>query len=235
MGEGRLHASPCFALLSSLARTLTIADSLSPENRMSASLHVFDATEATFEAEVIHASFQQPVLVDFWAAWCGPCRSLGPILEKLADEFAGAFRLAKVDTDAQMQLAAVFGIRSLPTVVLLKQGQMVDGFMGALPEGAIREFLTKHGIVAGAAPDAVDLADEEVIELALTPEDQIAQLQQASADEHTEVLAVMESLKGQVVDTVSDEDADEVSQAFDAAISGVANIFTPEARAARKR
>ncbi len=144
---------------------------------MSASLHVFDATEATFEAEVIHASFQQPVLVDFWAAWCGPCRSLGPILEKLADEFAGAFRLAKVDTDAQQQLAAVFGIRSLPTVVLLKQGQMVDGFMGAQPEGAIREFLAKHEIIAGAAP-AGDFADEEVIELALSPEEQIAQLQQ---------------------------------------------------------
>jgi len=118
------------------------------------------------------------VLVDFWAAWCGPCRSLGPTLEKLADEFAGAFRLAKVDTDAQMQLAAVFGIRSLPTVVLLKQGQMVDGFMGALPEGAIREFLAKHDIVAGAGTAAEDFADEETIELALSPQEQIAQLQQ---------------------------------------------------------
>lgn len=145
---------------------------------MAASPHVFDATEASFEADVINASFAQPLLVDFWAAWCGPCRSLGPILEKLADEFGGAFRLAKVDTDAQMQLAAAFGIRSLPTVVLLKQGQMIDGFMGALPEGAIREFLAKHGIVAGAAPDTADFADEESIELALTPEEQIAQLQQ---------------------------------------------------------
>lgn len=139
---------------------------------MAESLHVFDATEANFEAQVINASFEQPVLVDFWAAWCGPCRSLGPILEKLADEFGGAFRLAKVDTDAQQQLAAVFGIRSLPTVVLLQQGQMVDGFMGALPEGEVRKFLAKHGIEPGA-PAA--LAEDDFLPPE-TPEDAVARL-----------------------------------------------------------
>lgn len=118
---------------------------------MAESAHVFDATQTNFEQDVIQASLQVPVLVDFWAEWCAPCRQLKPLLEKLADEYAGAFRLAKVDTEAEMQLAAIFGIRSLPTVVLLKEGQMIDGFMGALPENAIREFLAKHGIAPGAA------------------------------------------------------------------------------------
>lgn len=111
---------------------------------MSDSPHVFDATEANFETEVIQASLTTPVLVDFWAAWCGPCKQLAPVLEKIVAGYAGALKLAKVDTDAQQQLAAVFGIRSLPTVVLVKDGQMVDGFMGALPEGQVREFLARH-------------------------------------------------------------------------------------------
>jgi putative thioredoxin len=111
---------------------------------MSDSPHVFDATEANFEAEVIQASLTTPVLVDFWAAWCGPCKQLAPILEKIVAGYNGALKLAKVDTDAQQQLAAIFGIRSLPTVVLVKDGQMIDGFMGALPEGQVREFLARH-------------------------------------------------------------------------------------------
>jgi len=111
---------------------------------MSALPHVFDATEANFETEVIQASLTTPVLVDFWATWCGPCKQLGPVLEKIVASYNGALKLAKVDTDAQQQLAAVFGIRSLPTVVLVKDGQMVDGFMGALPEGQVREFLSRH-------------------------------------------------------------------------------------------
>jgi putative thioredoxin len=111
---------------------------------MSDSPHFFDATEANFETEVIQASLTTPVLVDFWAAWCGPCKQLAPVLEKIVAGYAGTLKLAKVDTDAQQQLAAIFGIRSLPTVVLVKDGQMVDGFMGALPEGQVREFLSRH-------------------------------------------------------------------------------------------
>lgn len=108
--------------------------------------HVFDATTAGFEAEVLAKSLETPVLVDFWADWCGPCKTLGPILEKLAAEFNGGFVLAKVDTEHEQQIAAAFQIRSIPTVFLVKDGQIVDGFQGALPEGQVREFLSHHGI-----------------------------------------------------------------------------------------
>jgi putative thioredoxin len=142
--------------------------------------HVFDATTAGFETDVIQASLETPILVDLWAEWCGPCKSLGPILEKLAGEFNGAFRLAKIDVDAEQQLAAMFGVRSIPTVILISGGQVVDGFTGALPEGQIREFLTKHGVQpAEAANDdvAAEIAPPE------TAEDAINRLQQSIAAE----------------------------------------------------
>jgi putative thioredoxin len=120
---------------------------------MNPSAHVFDATLATFEADVLQASMQQPVLVDFWATWCGPCKTLGPILEKLAADFAGGFRLAKVDVDQEQQLAGYFQIKSVPTVMLVKDGQIVDGFPGALPEGQLREFLKHHGVEPRAGED----------------------------------------------------------------------------------
>jgi putative thioredoxin len=142
---------------------------------MAASPHVFDATAATFEAEVLKASLETPVLVDFWAEWCGPCKTLGPILEKLAAEFNGAFRLAKVDVDAEQQLAAAFQVRSIPTVFLVKDGQLVDGFPGALPEGQLREFLKHHGIEPGTP---VDEAPADAAEPAPAP----------PADPHAEVV-----------------------------------------------
>ena len=127
--------------------------------------HAFDATAANFEDAVIRKSLETPVLVDFWATWCGPCKTLGPLLEKLAADYNGAFLLAKVDVDREPDLAAAFQIRSVPTVMLVKDGQLVDGFPGALPEGQLREFLTHHGI----APAAAD--EHPPAEVAAPPED----------------------------------------------------------------
>jgi len=140
--------------------------------------HIFDVTTATFEAEVLQASLERPVLVDFWAEWCGPCKSLGPVLEKLAAEYNGAFVLAKVDVDKEQQIAAAFQIRSVPTVFLLIGGQPVDGFPGALPEGEVREFLKKHGIEP-AAGGAIDDAEPAPLD----PAAEVARLREAVAAE----------------------------------------------------
>jgi putative thioredoxin len=141
--------------------------------------HVFDIDQQTFEADVLQASTETPILVDFWATWCEPCKSLGPILEKLAAEFNGAFRLGKVDVDAQQELAGMFGIKSIPTVMLVQDGQVVDGFAGALPEGQLREFLTRHVQPREAEPAGPD-GDNTAAE---TPEAAINRLQQAIAVE----------------------------------------------------
>lgn len=119
--------------------------------------HVFDATAATFEDTVIRKSLETPVLVDFWATWCAPCKTLGPILEKLAAEYHGAFVLAKVDVDKEQELAAAFQIRSVPTIAVVKDGQLLGAVPGALPEGQLREMLKQVGIEPAAAPveDAV--------------------------------------------------------------------------------
>jgi putative thioredoxin len=140
--------------------------------------HVFDVDQQTFEAEVLQASLTTPVLVDFWATWCEPCKTLGPMLEKLATEYNGAFRLGKVDVDKQQELAGMFGIRSVPTVVMVKDGQVLDGFAGALPEGQLREFLSRHVQPLEAVEDGIE--EEPVPE---TPEQAIDRLQQAIAAE----------------------------------------------------
>ncbi|WP_313316977.1 thioredoxin [Stenotrophomonas sp.] len=140
--------------------------------------HVFEATTETFEAEVLQKSLQTPVLVDFWATWCGPCKTLGPILEKLAGDYNGAFELAKVDVDKEQQIAAAFQIRSVPTVFLIKDGQIVDGFPGAMPEGQLREFLTQHGVVPLEAA-ATEAAPPEA--LPIDPLAEIAALREAIA------------------------------------------------------
>ncbi len=147
---------------------------------MTATAQVFDATVSTFEAEVLQGSLQTPVLLDFWAAWCGPCKTLGPILEKLAGEFNGAFRLAKVDVDKEQELGAAFQIRSIPTVILVKDGQPIDGFQGALPEGQVRQFLQRHGIVPAAAEPQ---PEPEPAAVAVDPHADVVRLRAAVAAE----------------------------------------------------
>jgi putative thioredoxin len=142
---------------------------------------IFDATQANFEAEVINASFDQPVLVDFWATWCEPCKALGPLIEKIVAEYNGAVRLAKVDCDKEQQLAATFGVRSIPTVVLVREGQLVDGFTGALPEAQLREFLARHAQPGEGAAD--DVVEDVAPPVAETPEQAIARIQQDMAKE----------------------------------------------------
>jgi putative thioredoxin len=122
--------------------------------------HVSDVTEKDFQKQVVDASRKVPVLVDFWAAWCGPCRTLGPVLERLADEMNGGFELAKVDADSNPTLAAKFGVRSLPSVLLFKDGNPVDGFIGAQPESAVREFLRSH--VKAQTPSALAVAERQL-------------------------------------------------------------------------
>ncbi|HEX7637509.1 MAG TPA: tetratricopeptide repeat protein [Burkholderiaceae bacterium] len=142
-------------------------------------------TLQNFENDLLQASLQQPVLLDIWAPWCGPCKALGPMLEKLEADYAGRFKLAKLNSDEQPeiagQLSQAFGVRSIPFCVLFDQGQPVDGFVGAIPEGEIRKFLDRH------LPGADELAaagEAEAAEALLAEGDTdaaLARLQEAVA------------------------------------------------------
>ncbi len=126
------------------------------------SAFVKDVGQETFGVEVLQRSHQVPVVVDFWAAWCGPCRTLGPALEKVADAYAGTFELVKIDVDANQQLAQQFSVQSIPTVIAFRDGNAVGQFMGVLAEPQIRDFI--DGILPSETDKMVDRARTMVIE-----------------------------------------------------------------------
>jgi len=143
------------------------------------SQYAFDVSIEEFESKVLIAADTVPVVVDFWAPWCEPCKVLKPMLEKLAEEYKGRFLLAKVNSDENPELAQHFGVRSIPSVKVLFQGQLVDEFNGALPEGQIRQFLDRIALPAG--PDDTDLRAEAAALVAEGKLDEaLAKLVQAS-------------------------------------------------------
>jgi putative thioredoxin len=162
-----------------------------------ASAHVIDVSEATFEAEVLQRSMSVPVLIDFWAGWCGPCKQLSPVLEKLAEEGAGAWVLAKVDVDANQALSGQLQIQSIPTVLLALGGRLIQGFTGALPERDLRAFLEQ--VLAAAqqaglpAPGGEAAAEPEIAPVPTDP-DLVAAEDAMAAGDYAAAVAAYDAL-----------------------------------------
>ena len=158
-----------------------------------------DITIQNFEAELIQASMQQPMLLDIWAPWCGPCRTLGPLLEKVEAAYAGRFKLAKLNSEDQPEIAAqlsqAFGVRSIPFCVMFKDGQPVDGFVGALPEAQIREFLDRHVPTEEVLEAEGQTEEAETLEAEGDLDAALAKLQQAVVIDPANELARFDYVK----------------------------------------
>jgi putative thioredoxin len=165
----------------------------------STSAHVIDVSEATFEAEVLQRSMTVPVLIDFWADWCGPCKQLSPVLERMAEADAGAWVLAKIDVDANPSLSTQLQIQSIPTVLLALGGRLIQGFTGALPERDVRSFLdqvlaaAQQAGLPGAAGEPV--AADAAAPAGPPPEPELIEAEDAlSREDYAAALAAYDAL-----------------------------------------